>query len=317
MTQTIDFTEWTNNAGHAITVEAEEGRLKGVKILGRESSNGRTYSHDAIAKAVELYEGAKVNVNHPKGNTLAPRDYRDRFGKIENVQVHADGLYGDFRFNPKHALAEQLIWDAAHAPDNVGFSHNVTARATSRKGKTVVEEIMRVHSVDIVADPATTKGLFESEQIEKEGSEMTLDTLTSAQLSESRPDLVEHITKTVTAGIQESDETKAEAERVKVMEAELKTLKEAEEKAKRTAAIDTELKEAKLPEGAVSDLFRSQLESAPDVDARKALIEDRRSFAKPGDQRPESREQGITEEQKTAGDAVTDGKTLAARVRSR
>ncbi len=72
-------------------------------------------------------------------------------------------MFGDLHFNPKHALSEQLIWDAEHAPQNVGMSHNVLAR-TSRSGNdTVVEAITKVRSIDLVADPATTAGLFEQE----------------------------------------------------------------------------------------------------------------------------------------------------------
>ena len=73
-----------------------------------------------------------------------------------------EGLFADFHFNPKHALAEQLAWDAEHAPENVGFSHNVEARIARRADRVVVEAITRVQSVDLVADPATTRGLFES-----------------------------------------------------------------------------------------------------------------------------------------------------------
>ena len=84
-------------------------------------------------------------------------------GVIRNVTAQPDGLYADFHFNPKHALAEQLAWDAEHSPANVGFSHDVQAKTVRRDGKVVVEEISRVESVDLVADPATTDGLFESE----------------------------------------------------------------------------------------------------------------------------------------------------------
>ncbi len=82
---------------------------------------------------------------------------------IRNVDAAAGrGLVRRFLFNPKHALAEQLIWDAEHAPENVGFSHNVEARTVRQGDKIVVEAITRVQSVDLVADPATTRGLFES-----------------------------------------------------------------------------------------------------------------------------------------------------------
>ena len=54
------------------------------------------------------------------------------------------GLRADLHFNPKHALAEQLCWDAEHAPENVGLSHNVEAKVSRKGGKVIVEEIVSV-----------------------------------------------------------------------------------------------------------------------------------------------------------------------------
>lgn len=157
------ISEHVSSRGLKLHVDREKGVIPGVKILGWESRNGRSYLQSGVAKAIPLYEGAKVNVDHaPSGN--ANRGYRDRIGKHINIRAEADGLYSDFQFNPKHALAEQLCWDAEHAPENVGFSHVVEAKVARKNGKAVVEEITKVISVDLVSDPATTKGLFESEQ---------------------------------------------------------------------------------------------------------------------------------------------------------
>ena len=154
--------EFVNSRGVDVRVDAQAGVIRGVKLLGLESRNGRRYLPSALGEAAALYEGVKVNVNHPKGSPLAARDYQDRLGSIRNVRAAADGLFGDLHFNPKHALAEQLAWDAAHAPENVGFSHNVEARTSRLRGQTVVEAILKVQSVDLVADPATTRSLYES-----------------------------------------------------------------------------------------------------------------------------------------------------------
>lgn len=150
-----------------VRLQQDEGILSGVKILGLMSKNGRRYPPDTLLEARELYEGAKVNVNHPKGDPLSPRDYQDRIGYIRNVVFRPEeGLFADLYFNPHHPLAEQLIWDAANAPKNVGFSHNIRAK-TIREGNTIiVKKILAVQSVDLVADPATTSGLFESEGME-------------------------------------------------------------------------------------------------------------------------------------------------------
>ena len=178
--------EFADARGAMLRVDRAGAVIHGVKILGLSSRNGRTYLPEALAEAARLYEGVKVNVNHPKGGPLAARDYQDRMGVIRGVELRDEGLFGEFHFNPKHALAEQLLWDAEHAAENVGFSHNVQARTARRGDQTVVEAIVRVQSVDLVADPATTRSLFESAE-----AEGLVERLTLEQLRRLRPDLVE------------------------------------------------------------------------------------------------------------------------------
>lgn len=154
--------EFVDSRGVTLRVDRAAGVLRGVKLIGLESLNGRRYRPEALSAAVALYEGAKVNVNHPKEGPLAPRDYRDRLGVIREVEFRVEeGLFGNLHFNPKHAVAEQLAWDAEHNPRNVGFSHNVLARLTREGAQSLVEAITHVQSVDLVADPASTRGLFE------------------------------------------------------------------------------------------------------------------------------------------------------------
>lgn len=185
--------EYTDSRGAALSVDRESGVIRGVKILGAQSRNGRVYPQETLVKARELYEGAKVNVNHPKGSPTSPRDYQDRIGLIRNVSVAEAGLFGDLHFNPRHGLAAQLEWDAQHAPENVGLSHNVTARTTQRDERTIVEAITRVVSVDLVADPASTHGLYEQLDAQPETS---LREATLEQLKASRPDLLEQLRDT-------------------------------------------------------------------------------------------------------------------------
>ncbi|MGL4512308.1 MAG: hypothetical protein ACRCT8_04400 [Lacipirellulaceae bacterium] len=158
--------EFVTSGGATLLGDPLEGVLRGVKLLGLRSRNGRVYRETALRGAMPLYEGAKVNVNHPAGDPLGPRDYRDRLGVVRNVRLVAEeGLFGDLHYNPRHALAEQLAWDAEHASQNVGLSHNVVARTRSSAEGVIVEEITGVRSVDLVADPATTAGLFEHEAL--------------------------------------------------------------------------------------------------------------------------------------------------------
>ena len=155
--------ELTQPGVSRLKIDKPQGILYGVKILGTLSRNRRRYPVEVLKKAIPLYENAKVNLDHPEGDPNRPRSYTDRLGVIREVRLHGDdGLYADFHFNPSHPLAEQLLWDAEHAPSNVGFSHNVEAVLRREQDETVVEEILSVRSVDLVADPATTTGLFES-----------------------------------------------------------------------------------------------------------------------------------------------------------
>jgi hypothetical protein len=199
--------EYVTSKSQRLRVDREAGVIRGVKLLGLMSRNGRRYLTQALTDAIGLYEGAKVNINHPKGHPLAPRDYQDRLGVVRGIAFRAgDGLFGDLHFNPRHALSEQLVWDAEHAPQNVGMSHNVLARTKQRGDETVVEAITKVQSIDLVADPATTSGLFEAEderqssraaEQEKPGwseaAEVRFDVLTLEHLRQHRPDLVREI----------------------------------------------------------------------------------------------------------------------------
>ncbi len=186
--------EFVSSRGVDVRVDRAAGIIRGVKLLGLESRNGRRYLPAALEQAAALYEGAKVNVNHPKGSPLAARDYQDRLGAIRNVRQVTGGMFGDLHFNPKHALAEQLAWDATHAPENVGFSHNVEARTSRQDGRTIVEAILKVQSVDLVADPATTRGLYESaESVVGESTSVWLGSVTLESLQAARPDLVEAV----------------------------------------------------------------------------------------------------------------------------
>lgn len=161
--------EITNTRRRDLRVDREAGVLFGVKIIGCFSRNGREYPNETLREAIPLYENTKVNLDHPEGDPRRPRSYQDRFGVVRNVELQEnEGLYADFHFNPKHPVAEQLLWDAEHAPENVGFSHNVEALVRRENDRMIVEKIVSVRSVDLVADPATTAGLFETKDVPSE-----------------------------------------------------------------------------------------------------------------------------------------------------
>lgn len=146
-------------------IDKEAGIVRGVKILGYKSGHGYDYSRESLESAVPLYEGMVVNINHPgdRRNLGASRRYEERFGRLKNVSFQeSKGLVGDLHYNKNHNIAKQFEYDVENDPHNVGLSHNAKGSTVRRGGKLIVESIDLVRSVDLVADPATNVGLFES-----------------------------------------------------------------------------------------------------------------------------------------------------------
>lgn len=188
--------EFVDSAGQTLQADTRSSVLRGVKLLGLSSRNGRRYLEPALGKAIGLYEGSKVNVNHHDRGPLAPRDYRDRIGVVRNVRLRpGEGLFGDLHYNPRHPLAEQLAWDAHHAPENLGLSHNVLARTRASGNEVVVEAITRVQSVDLVADPATTSGLYEHAAVASTAPNVAADEKAIASLREEVEQLRERLVR--------------------------------------------------------------------------------------------------------------------------
>lgn len=284
--------EYVDSRGVPIQTDRQSGVIRGVKILGVHSRNGRTYLAEAIDQAVSLYEDAKVNVNHAKGSPSGPRDYQDRIGVIRNVTARPDeGLFGDFHFNPKHALAEQLIWDAENAPQNVGFSHNVQAKTARRGDTVVVEAITKVQSVDLVADPATTRGLFES-HAPLQDDQQRLESLTLEHLRETRPDLIDEL---LTDSQKQVNQLQEEIDQLRLTD----TLRKKQETVQ-SLLVEYGLAGDGVAEGwqrhAVTESFVDSLMQADDDATVRKLIQERVQLVRniagsQGESRPVSREQ--------------------------
>lgn len=336
-------------------VDATRGVIEGVKLIGTVSKNGRVYPPSVLSKAVRLYEGAKVNVDHPStGNPSSPRGYRDRIGVMRNARfVEGSGIYADFHYNPQHALAKQLAWDAENNPESLGFSHNALTRVSGkdRQGREIVEEIVSVRHVDLVADPATTRGLFESEyNMDPEQSmsaptssdplEMLIDTMASKIMDISKGDgdaktkakaITELLKKQdkIMAMLKEpaagsTDEPAAAEEHTKLINkingltAKLEQYEAKEKAATLKATVEQELAAAGLAKDnsvQVSELFMKQLLATESVSDRAALIKDRVTLvgASRGSQYQAPRSQPTFE---SVGHGGGQRKSLAERITS-
>jgi hypothetical protein len=149
-------------------IDRDSGLIEGVRILGPTSRNGRTYSPKAMEQAARLYEGAPVNIDHPRGEGK-DRPVSDAFGWIRNVRQMPDGVYGDLHFLKSHPQADVVAEAAERNPNRLGLSHHAEGAVRMDGASVVVESVDKVYSVDLVQTPATNAGLFESE-----GKRMTI-----------------------------------------------------------------------------------------------------------------------------------------------
>ena len=323
MSETETIQEFVSSRGVKLEVGNGGGVIKGVKVLGMESVNGRSYPKSTLEKALPLYADAKVNVNHPKGSAATPRDYQDRLGMIRDPVLRDDGIYGDLYYNPNHAIAKQMEWDAEHSPENMGLSHNVAAQLSQRDGRQFVENISRVLSVDLVADPATTRSLFESQKHGEDDMAVNLQEVTIDELRKQAPKLVEAIEAGVIAEHDNSSELKQVTAKLAKLETETATLRtklttvteerdalQVEKSAKqRNDAIEAVLSEAKIPADILTEDVRTQAHSYADVDGAKQYIATLEGAVQRAASKPQSVEQMLAEGKDT-GPTITDGKTL-------
>lgn len=147
-----------------LRVDREKGVIYGVKALGIESKNGRTYSEAARQDQAKLIEGMAVAFGHDRDDPGRERGFGEQPAVIRNVTVESDGNFGDLHVFKSHPSAELLMDRAEQAPETFGLSHVAECELSGgdKPGFTIVENISKIHTLDIVTRPATTDGLFES-----------------------------------------------------------------------------------------------------------------------------------------------------------
>lgn len=156
------FTEKT--IGSFERIDREAGLIRGVRVIGLESKNGRRYLREAVQAARPLYEGARVYLDHQE---KGERPIGSRWGRLINVREAEDGgLRADLEYLKDHPLTDQIL-EAAERFQDIGLSHDSLGRSRMQEGERVVYEIVEVNSVDLVEKPATTSNLWESHTVSK------------------------------------------------------------------------------------------------------------------------------------------------------
>jgi hypothetical protein len=158
MSQTVTITEQVTTPFRGCKVNREGGYIDDVLICGLSSKNGRDYLSEAFGDG-KIYEGKTVYTNHSKNE----RQIQEKVGWFSHVTMREGRPYGRFNVYKEHRDAAHLYEIAERNPSDIGMSH--VAKCSTRRGdngREVVESIQEVISVDLVATPATTKGLHES-----------------------------------------------------------------------------------------------------------------------------------------------------------
>lgn len=174
-------------------VDEENLIIKGTTILGPVSLNNRRYPTAVQEAAIPLFEGVKAYADHDAPNSKEARKMRDFIGKHQNIRVVEGKMRGDLHLAPNETVLNYIIPNAKKFPDAIGNS--IVARVVLERGKDGVDEakkIVKVRSVDMVTEPGTTTGLFESHTpAAMQEDTMDLKTVTMEQLRTERADLIE------------------------------------------------------------------------------------------------------------------------------
>lgn len=254
--------DWQNQ----LTIDAEQRLVRNVALTSQHSKNGYQYTTEALQAAAPLYDSKPVFLDHAP-DRLRPqeRSTRDLVGSIINPRFEQGRIRGDIRV-VETASGETFLKLLDLNTPGVGMSHVVRARRSSEKN--MVEEIVEVISVDVVVNPATTSTFRESID--------TAATDRSETPGLSSPGVSPAATHELLA--EQYERVLAERDQLaqhnQQLQSELQTVRNRQ-------AVQLLLRESRLPDRAVSDLFVQQLEATRDEQQRRQMIQDRMTLLTP------------------------------------
>lgn len=224
--------------GSGITHDETNHVLQNVAIFNAaHNKQDRDYHPAAVRKLKAFYEGGVVNVDHAAKGTNA--SVLARNGLLKNIDERSPGhFYGDWHYNPKHPASEQLVWAALHQPESLGFSHRIRGVSRMVRGREMVEDVVRLISIDVVGNPSSTKSIQESVADEED--------MDLATLKKSHPELVAEVAAELREEYQQSQEAKELQEQIdasKAVNDKLQAKLDAIEAEKAVAQRVTEIRE--------------------------------------------------------------------------
>jgi len=160
-TRTVRLQERVSSDARLRVVE-DPPCLRGVRVLGTRSGNGRTYEPAGLAAAAGLYEGISCFANHRQNNREQCR-VEDKLGWLSGIHQAADGsLVGDLNLLASHPMTPRILEAARRRPELFALSHDAIGAERAGSRGTIIEAVREVFSVDVVSQGATATSLWES-----------------------------------------------------------------------------------------------------------------------------------------------------------
>lgn len=278
--------------------------IKNVSLLGADSANGYTYKESALKDAAKLLEGTIQYVNHSFEEI--PRDVKDSFSEVKNVRYDSgkQKVFGDMYLVNTPYVREEIFPRVERFSNKFGNSMVAWGDSVEEDGKEFVTAITAVESCDLVSDPATTKGLFES--IQNGNKKITGGDNNMLTLEEVRKnkEIMEAIKAEIIKELEDGKKIAALEKENTFLKEELgkKTKENDEYKVKdalneKRTLIAKLVKEAELPEKAVTTEWIEFLESKcnDEVDIKKSISERKELVASFTANRPHNYERNVDE----------------------
>ncbi|HEY6022022.1 MAG TPA: hypothetical protein VIY48_19795 [Candidatus Paceibacterota bacterium] len=281
-------------------IDREAGVLRGMAILRKSSVNheyfkeatGRDYSDRALQEAAQICNGKKCYFDHQgrsQGEDMrGARRIMDLAGFFENGRVENGVAKADLRYLQTPTVKEFI--EALVKLNAPGVGNSIVANGELVFDRTnkreVVNTIKEMRSIDLVSETGSTINLFESVQ---EVPDMDYSTVTLADLSENRPDIVQQITESIKAVADKDgklNQLVQENAMLKTQNSDLKKkvddyeVKEAV--AVKKIEIEKEITESKIPTEYVTEVLRESLMEAKTPENRKMILADRMKIIEAG-----------------------------------
>ncbi len=268
-----EFEPWSSES---VVEEANPRLVRNVLLCGNKSRNGYVIPESSFKRGAQaLYEGKPVFIDHSE-NPINRR-VRDLVGHVQNVRMENGRPRGDI--DCLETESGNLLLSLAKKPrKGLGMSH--VARYQFNKGRTQVESVEEIVSVDVVVSPATTNTFSENTNGGSVVDENTLKNLND-QIASLKADVAKLTgeAEVLRNDVKSFSEKAANAEKsLAEVSTERDQLKVKVEAHDRKLAIESELKDAKVDlanKTICSEAFLKLLDATASAEDRKALITDR------------------------------------------